>query len=31
VVPISEIAIINQVGTNESLRAGSRVKRVVTS
>jgi predicted Zn-dependent protease len=31
VVPIDQLAIINQVGANESMPAGSRVKRVVTS
>jgi predicted Zn-dependent protease len=31
VIPIEQLAIINQVGTGDMLRAGSRVKRVVTS
>src|SRR5688572_18618195 len=31
VVPIAELSIINQIGANESMPAGSRVKRVVNS
>ncbi|HEY0304634.1 MAG TPA: M48 family metalloprotease [Longimicrobiales bacterium] len=31
VVPIDQLAIINQVGANETMPSGSRVKRVVTS
>ena len=31
VVPIAELALINQVGANETMPAGSRVKRVVNS
>jgi predicted Zn-dependent protease len=31
VVPIEQLAVINQVGVNETMPSGSRVKRVVTS
>jgi predicted Zn-dependent protease len=31
VVPIAELSIINQIGANETMRSGSRVKRVINS